>query len=103
MYYVYRAASPLTTQNDLSGLLSGIVDSFQSATATYVQNLFSGQGNHPSELANLLSHGQWLDFKLGTSNTQSLYDMKTIMMNTFYGLLLPKAWRDNPNVHPFIL
>jgi hypothetical protein len=103
MRSAHRAASALGTQNELSSILSGIVNSFQNVTSTYVQNLFSGQGNYINQLAAQLANGKWLNNGLGTSNTDNLYGMKNIMMNTFYGLLLPKAWKNNPNVHPFIL
>ena len=77
--------------------------------STYTTNLFSGSNKAPSlsDLSNLIANGAALNDNTALNPglaDPGLFDMQSIIENTIFGLLIPKAWQtSNQDVHPVIL
>lgn len=104
--FVPSAQSELEAQNDLASYVSQLVNSWEGVIAKYTANLFSGSMAVPglSDLYKLMQNGAGLNNGPTGLDSAGIYDMQSIMENTIFGLLIPKAWQtSNKDVHPIIL
>ena len=104
MLFTISAQTALGAQNTLSDYTVQLVNQWQNITAVYTSNLFSGSSSttpNITDLTNLMANGSLLNNGVGA---QDIYDMQSILAETLFGLLIPKAWQtSNEDVNPFIL
>lgn len=91
----------MEAQNQLADYVSQMISSWHSVVSDYTSGLFSGGATTLSQLHDQITDGKGLNPAWGSTG---LYDMQTIMAQTLFGLLIPKAWQQsNEDVHPVIL